>query len=409
MAQEFEKAKVRPEFYMAPPTRFPESGLSEEEVLGGVEELLSLNPYRTENDFGVSYVGPPHPISRRVSELAIGTYFVEWAQEMMPGPLRLEKEAVRMMASLLGKPDAVGFITNGGTESNISAMRLARNLANVSEPEVVMPESGHYSFRIAAELMGIRLREARLGDDFKPDMNEVESLINRNTIALLCTIPGGAFMLPDPVAEFADLAHRKGIYLHVDGAFGGFILPFMRELGYDVPPFDFDLPGVSSIMTDGHKLGLMPVATGFLLVRDEDMLKAIPTEETHIHNLTATKHGERSATAWAILRRLGRRGYVDSTRHVLEIVDFIARGIENIEGMRLVVKPFITLVSFTSDVYDMDGIHQEMLERGAGHIFGTFRGIKYMRLSVHPHRDMEHARQFLEALEDSVDAVRAKT
>ena len=77
-----------------------------------------------------------------------------------------------MMASLLGKPDAVGFVTSGGTESDISALRLARNLSSsVREPEVVMPETGHYALRVAAEMMGIRLRQAPLGDDFKPDMD----------------------------------------------------------------------------------------------------------------------------------------------------------------------------------------------------------------------------------------------
>ena len=179
----------------------------------------------------------------------------------------------------------------------------------------------------------------------------------------------------------------------------------MRDLGYDVPRFDFSLEGVSTIMTDGHKLGLMPVASSFFMVRDEEMLQAIPTEQTNIHNLTATKHGERAATAWATMRHLGRKGYVESTRHVLEVVDFIATGIEAIEGMRLVVKPDITLVCFTSDVYDMSKIHEQMLARGWGHSFGRFRDIEYIRLSIHPHRDMEHARGFLAGLEDSVAAV----
>ena len=206
--------------------------------------------------------------------------------------------------------------------------------------------------------------------------------------------------------RFADLAQRKGLYLHVDGAFGGFILPFMRGLGRDVPPFDFSLPGVSSIMTDGHKLGLMPVATSFFMVRDEEMLQAIPTQDTVIHNLTATKHGDRAATAWAVMRRLGRQGYMESTRHVLELVDLVTNGIEAIEGLRLVVKPFTTLVSFTSDRYDLQKVDQELQARGWGHSYGMAHGIPRIRLSIHPQRDLQHARQFIQALNDSVDAVR---
>ena len=57
--------------------------------------------------------------------------------------------------------------------------------------------------------------------------------------------PAASFGTLDPVEAFADLAWRKGLYLHVDGAFGGFILPFMRDLGYEIPPFDLSVKGVA--------------------------------------------------------------------------------------------------------------------------------------------------------------------
>ena len=368
---------------------------------------IERNPYKIENDFGVSYIGPPHPISEPVAELARGTFFTEWAIDMQPGPYQMEKEAVRMMASLLGRPQALGFITNGGTESNISAMRLARNLAKVPQPEMIVPETGHYSFRLGAELLGVQLHEAPIGDDFRPDMDWIESRVNANTIGLICSAPDGNFGLLDPIEEFADLAQRKGLFLHVDGAFGGFILPFMRALGREIPAFDFSLPGVSTFMTDGHKLGTMPVATGFFLVRDEEMLDAIPTERTVVHNLTATKNGERAATAWAIIKSMGFEGYVESVRRALDVVDFVTTGIERIEGLQMLVKSFITIVNFTSDVYDVRKIHEEMLARGWGHTYGESRGVERIRMSIHPHRDMQHAEGFMNALEDSLAAVRS--
>ena len=213
--------------------------LSAEQVLSDISDMMKINPSDVAHDFTASYVGPPHPMSQRIPEVAAGTYFVEWAREIQPAAFQMEKEATRMMASLLGRPEAVGFITSGGTESNMSALRLARNLAGVSQPEVVMPESGHYSFRIAADVLGIKLNEARLRDDFSPDMDHVERLITDNTVALVCSIPEGLFGQLDPVVEFSNLAQEKSVYLHVDGAFGGFILPFMRELGHEVAPFDF--------------------------------------------------------------------------------------------------------------------------------------------------------------------------
>ena len=401
--QEFQQSKQRPDFPLPPARDFPESGLSAEQVLSDISDMMKINPSDVAHDFTASYVGPPHPISQRIPEVAAGTYFVEWAREIQPAAFQMEKEATRMMASLLGRPEAVGFITSGGTESNMSALRLARNLAGVSQPEVVMPESGHYSFRIAADVLGIKLNEARLRDDFSPDMDHVERLITDNTVALVCSIPEGLFGQMDPVVEFSNLAQEKSVYLHVDGAFGGFILPFMRELGHEVAPFDFSLAGVSSMMTDGHKLGMLPVATGFFLVRDEEMLQAIPTESTVIHNLTATKNGDRAATAWATMRHLGREGYRESTRHVLELRDHMVSGIEQIDGLRMAVRPHVTVVNFTSDLYDMDKVAQNMLSRGWGMSYLVNRGIPCIRLSIHPTRKMEHVEGFLRALEGSVE------
>ncbi len=406
MAEEFERGPTRPEFPLPPPIPFPERGSPEDAVIEDLGEVISENPYEVEKNFGVSYVGPPHPITRRAAEVARGTFFVEWGRVQQPATYRLEKEAVRMMASLFGKPDAVGFITSGGTESNVSALRLARNLARKKNPEVVMPESAHYSFRIAAELMGIQVNEVALDSDYRPRMEEIERAINSNTVALVCSAPEGHLGLVDPVAEFAEIAERHGLYLHVDGAFGGFFLPFLSDLGIEAPAFDFKLPGVSSIMTDGHKLGLLPVATGFLLVRDEAMLDAIPTQTTVIHNLTATKPGDHAAAAWAVMRHLGRAGYAESARGLINVVNLVAEGVERIDGIRLLVKPMIAVVNIASDECDVGKIYNGLRSRGWGATHGRAGAVETVRLSLHPARDAEHARGFVRALEESVREAR---
>ena len=161
----------------------------------------------------------------------------------------MEREAVAMMASLLGGDErAGGFMTTGGTESNLAAMRLARNTGGQAEPEIIAPVTMHFSFRLGAELMGIRLVEIDVDDDtYLPRIEDVERAITPRTVGLVCSAPGGSFGVLDPVEAFADLARRTGLYLHVDAAFGGFILPFMRDLGHAIPPFDMSLDGVSSI------------------------------------------------------------------------------------------------------------------------------------------------------------------
>jgi tyrosine decarboxylase / aspartate 1-decarboxylase len=386
---------------MPPPTPFPEQGLPEESVLASVQEHLKADPYETAKNFGISYVGPPHPIAAKAAQIAAETVFVDWASDMFPGTQRLEKEAVRMVGSLLGASDPAGFITSGGTESNMLAVRLARDLAGKTEPEMVMPETAHFSFRLGAELFGIRIRSIPVGDDLRPDMSGVESLLNRNTVALICSAPEGHLGVLDPVEEFSRLAERTGIYLHVDAAFGGFILPFMRELEYPIPPFDFGLPGVRSMMTDGHKLGLLPVATGFFIVRDRADLQALPTEETLIHTLTSTKPGGNAAAAWAVISHLGKEGYRQYVRDVLDVVRIICEGVERIPGLRLVVPPLITVVNITSDTLDVEKVYSGLRRRGWGTTFGEVKGRPHIRLSIHPRRDRAHAEGFVRALEES--------
>ena len=406
---EFDRPAGKMPVVVGPAMPFPEGGTSEADVLDTIRALLADNRYEVARDFGITYAGVPHPITHGLDELMRSTFFVEWAAEQQAGTMAMEREAVRMMASLLGRPEAAGFITSGGTESNLAAMRLARDLGDQAEPEIIAPVTMHFSFRMGAELMRINLVEIDVDDDtYMPRIEDVEAAITPRTVGLVCSAPGGNFGLLDPVEAFADLAQRKGLYLHVDAAFGGFILPFMRDLGYRVPPFDMSLPGVSSIMTDGHKLGLLPVATGFFLARDAAMFDAIPTESTLIHTTSSTKPGSRAAGAWAVMQHLGREGYRRSTAHVLELTRVISEGVTAIPGMRLIVPPFISVVAFTSDSIDLSDVHASLADEGWGQSYAVLRGRPFIRLSIHPSRDEEQARGFVQAFERAAAGARQR-
>jgi tyrosine decarboxylase/aspartate 1-decarboxylase len=391
-----------------PAVRFPETGRSEDEIVDEVRGRFEEDRFEPARDFSITYSGIPSAISQRVDELARGHFFVEWARGTELGTWGMEREAVAMMASLLGGDDrAGGFITTGGTESNLAAMRLARNTGRQAEPEIIAPVTMHFSFRLGAELMGIRLVEIDVDDEtYLPRIEDVERAITPRTVGLVCSAPGGSFGVLDPVEAFADLARRTGLYLHVDAAFGGFILPFMRDLGHPIPPFDLGLDGVSSISTDGHKLGLLPIATGFFLVKDAAMLESIPTERTLIHTTSSTKPGSRAAAAWATLHHLGREGYVRSTAHVIGLADIIAEGVTAIPGMSLAAPRFISIVGFTSSTIDLELVHRLMAEDGWGQGYGVTRGRPFIRLSIHPSRDVEHAHGFVAAFQDAVTRAR---
>jgi tyrosine decarboxylase/aspartate 1-decarboxylase len=399
---EFDLPATHADVPPVPQTAFPEQGRPEDEVFSEVESRFARNTFDIEKNFAITYSGIPSSISRRIEAISPGRFFVEWAGEEN-GTMSMEREAVGMMASLLGKPDASGFITTGGTESNLASMRLARNNGKQDAPEIVAPVTMHFSFRLGAELMKIKLVEVDVDSEtYLPRMEDVEKAITPRTVGLVCSAPGGNFGTLDPVEAFADLAWRKGLYLHVDAAFGGFILPFMRDLGYPIPPFDLSVKGVSSIMTDGHKLGLLPIATGFFLARDSSLFEAIPTERTLIHTTSSTKPGARAAGAWATFRALGREGYRASTAHVLKLRDIIADGVTAIPGMTLAAPKFISVIGFTSKTINLEDVHDHMAEDGWGQGFGTIRGKPFIRLSIHPSRSEEAAHGFVKAFEAGV-------
>ena len=403
MATEFGKLAARRRIPFPPSVPFPRRGRPEADVLADIRALIAEDPWPVEGDFALAYAGPPHPIAARAANLARGSIFVEWVEDMYPAAFRLEKEAVSMMASLLGAPDGVGFLTTGGTESRLSAVRLAREIGAKSRPEFILPTSGHFSFRLAAELLGVRIRDLPIDEaTMRPRVEQLPRLVNRNTVGIACSAPEGAFGQLDPVEEFADFAARKGLYLHVDAAFGGFILPFLRDLGEPVPPFDFSLPGVTTISTDGHKLGLMPLTTGFFLVRDRDLLAHIPSDETMLHTITSTKPGGTAAAAWAVLQAQGRDGYRETVRRAMRTVRTLADGIAAIPGLRVVMPPFITVLCFTADDLDVAAIHEGLKRRGWGSSYGPINGIPIVRLSISPYRTVAQARGFLAALRETV-------
>lgn len=409
MVTEFEKKGRTIELEMPPPKPFPDRGLPEEVVTKRVEDMLSEN-MECEKNFGVSYCGPPHPFTRRVLDMALNTTTVTWAKRFFYGTYKMEKEAVRMMGSLLGAPEAVGFITSGGTESNLQAMRIARNLGKKKTPEVVMPSTGHFSFVLGGELFGVKVIRVGWNEDGSPKMDEVEKAINENTVALICSAPGGGLQRMDPVEEFAEIAEDKDLYLHVDAAFGGFALPFMREMGYDVPPFDFRLPAVSSMTADGHKVGMLPLTCSFCLLRDESYLEGIPIERTGVWTLTSTKNGGLAAAAWALFQHLGIEGYKQHIANVIEVTKMIGRGVSEIEGLHLLAEPWLSVLGFSSHKYDIKVVYRELIEKGWGCSLGRDLLIQedYIRLSLHPSRKKEYAEAFVKAVEEAVSVARTK-
>ena len=178
-----------------------------------------------------------------------------------------------MSLSLLGGgPGAGGTFTSGGSESIFLAMMAARNKARATRtlqrPNIVLPNTAHLTFDRAAEALGVEARRVPVGAELRADVAAMAARMDAETIALVGAAPNHPFGTFDPIAEIATLAARRGVWMHVDAFVGGFLAPYVRRLGHDVPAFELSVPGVSSLSADIHKHGMAPKGASLLLVAD---------------------------------------------------------------------------------------------------------------------------------------------
>ena len=200
-------------------------------------------------------------------------------RDMYPSATKFESEIVAMTASMLHAEavtegeGAAGVVTSGGSESLISALYAYREQAaverGVKSPNIVIPRSAHVALDKGGHWMGVEVRHAPVGDDYLVDVSAAEAMVDDQTIALVGSAGNYGHGLIDPIPELGEVAQRHGIGLHVDGCLGGFIWPWAEKLGYPVPPWDFRVPGVTSISADTHKYGYGLKGTSVLVFRSK--------------------------------------------------------------------------------------------------------------------------------------------
>ena len=389
-----------------PPMPFPKRGMPERLVLSEIKARLAKDRDPRKN-FAV-WAFWSHPIAKKALNLALDTHSVGELNLVYPEVYKMTHETVRMIGSLLGAKDPSGFITTGGTESNMSAVRLARNLKKKDRPEIVMPYTAHYSFHLAAELFGVRPRIARVDREYRPNMGDIRRLINKNTVALACSAYEPTLGAIDPVEEFGELAEKHDLYLHVDSCVGGFFLPFMRELGYSVPKFDFSIPGVSSMSADPHKQGLSVIPSSSFIMRDRGYLDAIPVEEVYLPTLSSSKSGASAVATWAVLKHLGMDAYKKYVKNSIDITRSLAESIRTIDGLDLLTEPRFNVLTFTSKKHDPFKINERMMRRGWTLFSGTLDPYpdKFVHFIVHPCKTKDIADELLDDLKKSVSESR---
>jgi tyrosine decarboxylase/aspartate 1-decarboxylase len=327
----------------------------------------------------------------------------------------LENELISEIGMLFGGKNVVGSITTGGTEANIMAMRIAKKLRpDIKCPEFIVPRSAHVSFDKGEDIMfgGIKLRKANLDKNYKLDLYHLESLLNYNTCGVLGIAGTTSLGVVDPIEEIGRIIEGKDIFFHVDAAFGGFVLPFLNELNYNVPPWDFRVKQVNSITADPHKMGLGPIPTGGFFLRDPSVLNKtgfdIPYlaggNFKHLH-FVGTRPGGQVIAFWAILKYLGIEGFAKIVNKCMDNTQYLVKLISKIDGIKLAADPEMNIVGITTasgeNINDLD---EELRKRKW--MLGKFIEFNLMRVVIMPHITKTHLLNFAKDLEDIVKKVK---
>jgi tyrosine decarboxylase/aspartate 1-decarboxylase len=321
---------------------------------------------------------------------------------LFQGTKELEEKVINIMGSLLGDPNACGYITTGGTESNIQALRAVRNLAKKKHPNVVTPSSAHFSFDKIADLLGIEIRKAGLNRDFKVDIDSVKGLIDNDTIALVGIAGSTEFGQIDPIDELSELALSHDLFLHVDAAFGGFVIPFLDKK-YD---FDFSVAGVTSMTADPHKMGMSTIPAGGLLFKEDACLLPLEIDTPYLtiraqHSLAGTRSGAAVAAAYAVMTHLGREGYSKIVGRCMKMTRRLVEGVEEF-GIKPLINPVMNIVAL--DVMNLEQVRKEL--RAKGWFTSITRSPKAMRLIMMPHLREDALEMFISDFRASVKKVR---
>jgi glutamate/tyrosine decarboxylase-like PLP-dependent enzyme len=292
--------------------------------------------------------------------------------------LRMEREVLAMARGLFGAGAA--SLSSGGTESIFLAVQTARDHARargVTEPELVCAITAHPAFAKACSYLDVRFRPLPTRADGRADPDAFADVVDpARTALVVASAPCYPFGVIDPVPDIAGLADERGVLCHVDACLGGYLLPFWERLGEPVPPWDFRVPGVTSLSADIHKYGYCFKGVSTVLYRDRDlyqrqifMYDAWPGGLYASASAAGTRPGSPIAAAWATMVHLGEDGYLRLARRVREATRGFRAGIDAIDGLAVTSDPDLSVFEFGPDPLaerppTMDAVGDLMDDRG---------------------------------------------
>jgi len=361
----------------------PSEGRDRTAILAELREMATREDafWQTGKASGSFYCGDMAHYAFMSEAFALYGHMNALQRDVCPSATRFEGEIIAMGLDLFNaaaagpEADPVGMITSGGSGSILHAVLSYREHAKaergVTTPNFVKPETAHPAFDKACHLLGVELRVAPV--DVKSatvDLDAVTDLIDDQTIAIVGSATNYGYGTIDDIAALGHLALERNVGLHVDGCLGGFILPFGEQLGYPIPPFDFRVPGVTSISADTHKYGYGLKGTSLLMFRERALRNSqyfFQTAWTGGKYCSPGIDGSRSsgllAATWAGMVATGRAGYLAYAAEIFNTSKAMQDAVNSHPELRLIGEPTY-LFAFTSDEFDVYHVNDALRQRG---------------------------------------------
>ncbi len=360
----------------------PDHGTARDEILAELRAIASEEDsfWETGKCSGTMYCGDHDHYDFMTEAFGLFAHVNALQRDMCPSATKFEGEIIAMTLDLLNAGAAegttpVGLVTSGGTGSILHAVVAYRDSAResrgITSPNLIKPETAHPAFSKACHLFGVEERIAPVDPvTTKVDLDWVRDHVDPNTVALIGSACNYGYGTVDDIGALSDLALERGTGLHVDGCLGGFILPWGQQLGYDIPTFDFRVPGVTSISADTHKYGYGLKGTSVVAFRDPALRRAqyflVPEwsgGKYHSPGIDGSRSVGLLAATWASMVSMGRDGYLRYAKQVFEAAFAMQDAVRSHPELRIMGDPTFCF-SFTSDVFDIYHVSDAMRPKG---------------------------------------------
>ncbi|XP_076677403.1 sphingosine-1-phosphate lyase [Andrena cerasifolii] len=399
--------------------RLPNDGLESSEIVERVKECVELGDYDWENG---KVSGAVYRVDTTLLQLmgniyGIASYTNPLHPDVFPGICKLEAEVVKIACNLFhGDEDSCGTMSTGGTESILLACKAYRDYAReakgIKKPEMVIPVTAHSAFDKAAQYLKIKLRLVPVNPHtYTVSIKAMEKAISGNTIMLVGSTPNFPYGTMDNIEAISELGLKYNIPVHVDACLGGFLICFMPDAGFNLPPFDFKLRGVTSISADTHKYGYAPKGSSIILYRSKKYRHHQYTISTDwpggiygSPTINGSRAGGIIASCWATLMYFGYGGYLDATKKIIETTKYIEQKLRTLDGIFIFGTPATSVIALGSNDFHIYTLSEGLNAKGWN--LNTLQFPSGIHLCVtYIHTQPGVADQFLEDVETELNII----